>query len=68
MAANTKFKQSLKYLGGIILHGLEYVIRHEVVLYFSSTNSLFTIFVINIGFKIKVDQGVILVDERVLPI
>ena len=67
MAANTNFKQSLKYMGGIIFHGLEYVIRHEVVLFFkiSSTNSLFTIVVINIGFKIKVDQGVILVGERV---
>ena len=24
MAANEKYKQSLKYLGGIIFHGLEY--------------------------------------------
>ena len=39
MAANKKFKQSLKYLGGIICHGLEYLIRHEVVLYFNSTNT-----------------------------
>ena len=40
------------------------------VLYFSSTNGLFTIFVINIGFKMKVSGldkgvgGVILVVER----
>ena len=31
MATNEKYKQSLKYLGGIIFHGLEYLIRHEVV-------------------------------------
>ena len=30
MATNTKCKLSLKYLGGIIFHGLEYVIRHEI--------------------------------------
>ena len=36
MAANTKFQQSLNYLGGIIFHGLEYVIRHEVVFCFMS--------------------------------
>ena len=35
------------------------------VLYLSSTNSLFTIVAINIGFKMKVDQGAILVGERV---
>ena len=34
MAANEKYKQSLKYMGGIILHGLEYLIRHEVVFCF----------------------------------
>ena len=34
MAANEKYKQSLKYLGGIIFHGLEYLIRHEVVFCF----------------------------------
>ena len=34
MAANKQFKQSLKYLGGIILHGLEYLIGHEVVFCF----------------------------------
>ena len=34
MAANEKYKQYLKYLGGIIFHGLEYLIRHEVVFCF----------------------------------
>ena len=34
MAANEKYKQSLKYLGGIIFQGLEYLIRHEVVFCF----------------------------------
>ena len=34
MAANKIFKQSLKYLGGIICHGLEYLIRHEVSLFY----------------------------------
>ena len=34
MAANNKFKNSFKYLGGIIFHGLEYLIRHEVVFCF----------------------------------
>ena len=34
MAANEKYKQSLKYLGGIIFHGLEYLIMHEVVFCF----------------------------------
>ena len=40
MAANTKFKKYLmKYLGGgggrgIIFHGLEYLIRYEVVFLF----------------------------------
>ena len=34
MAANEKYKQSLKYLGGIIFDGLEYLIRHEVVFCF----------------------------------
>ena len=34
MAANKQFKQSLKYLGGIIFHGLEYLIGHEVVFCF----------------------------------
>ena len=34
MAANNKFKKSFKYLGGIIFHGLEYLIRHEVVFCF----------------------------------
>ena len=34
MAANEKYKQSLKFLGGIIFHGLEYLIRHEVVFCF----------------------------------
>ena len=34
MAANKKIKQSIKYLGGIIFHGLEYFIRHEVVFCF----------------------------------
>ena len=32
MAANKNL--SLKYLGGIIFHGLEYLIRHEVVFCF----------------------------------
>ena len=31
MAANEKYKQSLKYLGGITFHGLEYLIMYEVV-------------------------------------
>ena len=30
MAANKKFKKSFKYLGGIIFHGLEYLIRQVV--------------------------------------
>ena len=34
MATNKQFKQSLKYLGGIIFHGLEYLIGHEVVFCF----------------------------------
>ena len=34
MAANKQFKQSLIYLGGIIFHGLEYLIGHEVVFCF----------------------------------
>ena len=34
MVANKKFQKSLKYLGGIIFHGLEYLIRHEVVFCF----------------------------------
>ena len=35
VAANKKFKKSLKYLeGGIILHGLEYLIMSEVVFCF----------------------------------
>ena len=34
MATNEKYKQSLKYLGGIIFHGLEYLIRHEVAFCF----------------------------------
>ena len=29
MAANNKFKKSFKYLGGIIFHGVEYLIRHS---------------------------------------
>ena len=29
-----KYKQSLKYLGGINFHGLEYLIMHEVVFCF----------------------------------
>ena len=57
MAVNKKFKKCLKYLGGIIFHGLEYSIRHEVF-FFSSTNSFFTTFVINIGFKIKVSVAI----------
>ena len=38
MAANKKFKKSLKYLGGggggIIFHGIEYLIMSEVVFCF----------------------------------
>ena len=34
MAANKKFKKFLKYLGDIIFHGLEYLIRYEVVICF----------------------------------
>ena len=35
MATNKQLpKQSLKYLGGIIFHGLEYLIGHEVVFCF----------------------------------
>ena len=35
MATNEKYKQSLKYLGGIIFHGLEYLIRHEVAFFYN---------------------------------
>ena len=64
MAANTKFKQSLKYLGGIICHGLEYVIISTRFFFYILVQP-FTIIAINIGFKMKVDQGAILVGERV---
>ena len=61
MATNKQFKQSLNYLGGIIFHGLEYLIgpqRLSFVLIFNSTNSFFTIFLINIGFKMKVSGAI----------
>ena len=33
MAVNKKIMKFLKYLGGIIFYGLEYLIRYEVVFF-----------------------------------
>ena len=65
VAANKKFNKYLKYLGGgggIIFHGLEYLIRYEVVFFniLVQLTELFTTCVKNIVFKMKVlSPGVI---------
>ena len=56
MAVNKKNMKFLKYLGGIILYGLEYLIRYEVVFFniLAQLTDLFTTCVINSVFKMKV--------------
>ena len=56
MAVNKKIMKFLKYLGGIILYGLEYLVRYEVVFFYilAQLTDLFTTCVIHIVFKMKV--------------